>query len=660
MLLVAALFPVSFFSEAGRLLNREVRLLGPARAGTTWKARWSNEVSGAWHCLSSSLLATQGTYSGTSESARENERRVRASVIYMIVAFTLNPSDTALHQGPLARICSRGMPSLSEILGILNTMGVSISGRKLQLDAPLRIRESNALKLGLLKAWLAPFVCPDGTMVFRGVKIHLDNWDKNFIHVLLAGMTVLNPRSLKVFLRNRLRELTVHQLITETPEEEAAAMRELILRAESAVALSNDEESNAAVKELVENEQIQDELIAEEKMLRQSTKLGRKRGTQEEDVEQRFVIASRDFDGGEPVGGYPGITFKAGEVLKLLYLMPPKELAAAEKGEGPHRQSGYVHYRYLAGYGGGESSSSSGHIHTPAKDVLARNARRRHSLEDDRSASVLPINSDFAAEGEEADAAVEGAAAEDEDAADEEDEDLALGESKILKLSDADLKRRVNTFLDQHPELPGPMLPLTSVFHGLCPGLASNLDDARAVIEETMKVIKAAAGRRHGSISVSVDGQEFLAEMTARDKLRMFYQSKVDELERELKLGGRSAVERAALFERKEAAEAMRDAVSDMTFYELGMLHAEFVLVRGLWKKYNDAAYAGLLDRIGLGPLHDYVRECRAGSLHLSIEFFELLVESYLTEIAVLQREEEAAAGCDHIDVLSFISITGF
>lgn len=96
MLLVAALFPVSFFSEAGRLLNREVRLLGPARAGTTWKARWSNEVSGAWHCLSSSLLATQGTYSGTSEPARENERRVRASVVYMIVAFTLNPSDTTL------------------------------------------------------------------------------------------------------------------------------------------------------------------------------------------------------------------------------------------------------------------------------------------------------------------------------------------------------------------------------------------------------------------------------------------------------------------------------------------------------------------------------------------------------------------------------------
>jgi hypothetical protein len=111
----------------------------------------------------------------------------------------------------------------------------------------------------------------------------------------------------------------------------------------------------------------------------------------------------------------------------------------------------------------------------------------------------LPINSDFAAEGEEEGAVVEGAAAEDEDAADEEDEDLALGESKILKLSDADLKRRVNTFLDQHPELPGPMLPLTSVFHGLCPGLASNLDDARAVIEETIKVIKAAATPRPAS-----------------------------------------------------------------------------------------------------------------------------------------------------------------
>jgi len=221
VLLVAALFPISFFSEAGCLLNNEIRLLGPACAGTTWKARWSNEVSGAWHCLSSSLLATQGTYSGTSEPARENERRVRALVIYMIVAFTLNPSDTALLQGPLARMCSRGMPSLAEILGILNTMGVSISGRKLHLDAPLRIRDSNALRLGLLKAWLAPFLCPDGTLVFRGVKIHLDNWDKNFIHVLLAGMTVLNPRSLTVFPRNRLRELTVHQLITQTLEEEA-------------------------------------------------------------------------------------------------------------------------------------------------------------------------------------------------------------------------------------------------------------------------------------------------------------------------------------------------------------------------------------------------------------------------------------------------------
>lgn len=152
VLLVAALFPVSFFSEAGYLLNREVRLLGRARARTTWKARWSDEVSGAWHCFSSRLLATQGTYSGTAEPARENERRVRASVIYMIVAFTLNPSDTALLQGPLARMCSRGKPSLAEILGVLNTMGLSISGRKLQLDASLRICESSAIKMGLLRA----------------------------------------------------------------------------------------------------------------------------------------------------------------------------------------------------------------------------------------------------------------------------------------------------------------------------------------------------------------------------------------------------------------------------------------------------------------------------------------------------------------------------
>jgi len=59
---------------------------------------------------------------------------------------------------------------------------------------------------------------------------------------------------------------------------------------------------------------------------------------------------------------------------------------------------------------------------------------------------------------------------------------------------------------------------------------------------------------------------------------------------------------------------------------------------------------------IGLGHLLDYLRECRAGSLHLSIEFFELLVESYLTEIVVLQREVEAALGSHHAGVLSFIS----
>ena len=145
----------------------------------------------------------------------------------------------------------------------------------------------------------------------------------------------------------------------------------------------------------------------------------------------------------------------------------------------------------------------------------------------------------MAAEGQEEDAVNEGAAAEEEDAKDEEDEDLAPDESMRSKLSTADLKRGVYAFLSQHPELPGPMLPLTAVFHGLCPGLASNLDDARAVIAEAMKVIKAAAcgrhGGRHGSIVVSVDGQEFLAEMMARDKLRMFHQSKVVELERELR-----------------------------------------------------------------------------------------------------------------------------
>ena len=43
------------------------------------------------------------------------------------------------------------------------------------------------------------------------------------------------------------------------------------------------------------------------------------------------------------------------------------------------------------------------------------------------------------------------------------------------------------------------LVALTSVFHGLCPSLASNLDDARAVIEETIKVIKAAATPRPAS-----------------------------------------------------------------------------------------------------------------------------------------------------------------
>ena len=71
----------------------------------------------------------------------------------------------------------------------------------------------------------------------------------------------------------------------------------------------------------------------------------------------------------------------SGEVLELLYLMPPRKLAVVEKGEGPHRQSGDVHYRHLAGYGGGESSSR--HVHTPAKDVLAWNADNGRSLEDD-------------------------------------------------------------------------------------------------------------------------------------------------------------------------------------------------------------------------------------------------------------------------------------
>ena len=647
VLLVAVMFPVSFFSKAGHLLNREVVRLGPARAGTTWKERWANEVSGAWQLFSARLLATRGTTRDIAQPARENERHVRASVIYMIVAVTLNPSDTALLQGPLARMCSRGI--LSRLLGLLNTMGLTISCRKYQDDASLRIRESSAIEWGVLKAWLAPFLCPDGTMVYRGVRIHLDNWDNNFIHVHMAGMTLLNAPSKTVFPRNRLRELTTRQLITQTSEEAAAALQQLTRRAEDAMAGSTDERSEAAVKELVENDQAYDEFVSEEKKLRQSVKLGRKRGTQEENVDQQLVVASRDFDGGEPVEGHSGITFKAGEVIQLLYLMPPRELAAVEKDEGPHQQSGYVHYRHLAGYGGRESSSR--HVHTPAKEVLARNARHRRSLEDvanGPSRNRLSFDDEGAAPKTPL-LASSSAAVPAPDA-------WTGSESAIDEGLDAHVKQLLDAFFARNPDLPKPNSASTSLFRRIYSGLASNLDDARAVIEDTMKVINAAAGGRHVVIGVSVDGQEFLAEHTARDRARSFHRNKVVELERVLKLGGHSANERAALVARKEEAEAKLDAVSDMIPYELGALHTEFVLVRALWKKYCDAAYAGLLDRIGLGPLHDYLRECRAGSLHLSIEFFEVLVESYLTEIAVLQREEEAAMGSDHVDVLTFIS----
>jgi hypothetical protein len=396
VLLVAASFPSSFFSEAGRLLNREVARLGPAAAGMSWKERWRNEVSGAWHVFAARLLATRGTDYGTAEPARENERFVRAFTTYLIVAFTLNPLDSGLLQSPLASMCSRGKPSMMELLGVLNTMGVSTSGRKRQLDAPARVQESTAIRDGILKVWTSPLTYPDGSVERRSVTVHVDNWDKRNTHVLLAGLSVNNPRSLFVFMRNRLRDLTVLQLITQTPEETAAAHQQLTWRAAASLAGSTDEESEAAVVGLVASERALNELIAEQDKCRQSIKLGRKKNTHEEPAGQKVVTASKDFDGGEAVDGVPRITFVAGEVLQLVAFLPPRALAVVEKGEGALRQVGYVPLQVLAGYGGG-GEWSSGHLHTPAKEVLARASQHRRSLENDAADSSLQMDFEGAA-----------------------------------------------------------------------------------------------------------------------------------------------------------------------------------------------------------------------------------------------------------------------
>jgi len=273
-------------------------------------------------------------------------------------------------------------------------MGLSISVRKLLRDAPLRIRESIAIENGVLKVWLAPFICPDGTIVFRSVTIHLDNWDKRFIHVLMAGMTVLDLPSKTVFVRNRLRDLSAHLLIKQTPEEAAAALLQLVWRAKAAQVESTDEVSEADVAGLVESERAHDELIAEEKKLRQSVKLGRKKNVYEEHVADVVVIASRDFDGGDPVKVLSGITFKAGDVLRLVQLLPAIASAVVQKGEGALRQVGYVPNRFKAGYDDGDDDSSIGHIHTPAKEMLARDKDRRRSLEDVANAPVERLEMD--------------------------------------------------------------------------------------------------------------------------------------------------------------------------------------------------------------------------------------------------------------------------
>jgi hypothetical protein len=648
---VSGALPVSFMSEAGNLLNRDVRFAGRATSGSTWRERWINKVSSRWHAFSASLLSTRSQKSSTTSAYRDNEIIVRASTIYFIVAFTLDPKDTALMQAPLASLMNYG--STGAVLGVLNTMGVSISERKVHLDAPTRVAQSKQLLFGLLGVWMKPFSLSTGVICQSSIRIHIDNWDLRDMHLLLVGLTVLDPPPVGAFVRRRIADLRAEDLVQLSPEEIEAERQQLRDRASRATHASTDVASEARVLALVMSERAVDIHLAEQNARRLSTKLGPRADTVPASSAPlaSTLIASSDFDGGPNYSYYTRVSFNKGDVLKLILLLPERGLAVVEKGEGKSAATGYAPLSSFEGYVG-SAKAAAAHLHSP--------------IEEKRSCFTLgasvpqPLN--LCAETDNDDASCIGRSLISNCAMINEARSESCNEEATrLKGTDAYLLSATAAFLANHPGIPRPNLRASSLIVGLFDGKASSQRDFEAVVAKATAIITEVAvtsGLKVPLTTITVDGQEFLAEHTHRDKVMRLHQQEVDRCNREICLEEQCAEKLQLLQSRKLQAESLRDAVLDKPPVELGPLHTEFTDNRTIWKMNGTAALNGLADRVGLSHIVEHLRDCGAGFNKPNLEFFASIVEAWLTEMEVLRKEIGDSGLQVAMDVLSFIDET--
>lgn len=617
---VASLLPVSFFKTAGQILNREIRRIGPAPAGSSFFSRWNEDVSGVWCVLMHELFATQSSRRGITSPKHEHTVAVRASVIYGILAFTLDAGDTLLLQRPVASLLDSDSVAMSR--DVLSTMGLSITERTHNNDSDARANQSRRILDGIVRAWTDRIEFPDGTFETLAIRLHEDNWDLRDMHLLLVGMTRMDPsRSAAPPSRLRIYELEPEAIAALDLSDKREASQQLTCRLAKAISAKLDVVAEASVLELVSGSVTLNASIAALAELRKSATRGPK---SKGPSTLEGILLAADLEAGHRatkvsmradfVSPTNGATFRTGEYCSILYLLDSEAVL-----ENASRVVARVPFQFIAEYS--EQELKQGPAPASAKRFSLQLSSELVCSERPHDTSM-----ELCGHGGSPTAPVRSLTR------------VLLSDIERVIFADSVVRQRVDSFFaaPENRDLARPRNALSSLVVDLYPGLASNRDDATAAIKSSL--VKLDRGFEV-FYSVSVDGQEFYNEMTYRDHLRKNAQSEIDRLDLELALQGLASSAKSNLDARRRQAVKRRDDVSDMLPYELGQMHTEMTLVRAIFKLHGELAHNGLLDRVGLGHVHVHVSECKAGFLKTCLDYFEGVLRAWLVEILLLKDE---------------------
>lgn len=622
--LLAHFLPASFFGTAGILLNEEVKRIGPAPAGTSFRSRWAEDVSGTWCVFMPGLFATQSSQRGIVSTLHEKAVAVRALVIYAIVSFTLDARDNLMVQRPVASLLdSAGVATTRDVLG---TMGISMSERTHSNDGSTRAEQSRRILQGVLNAWTQPYKFLDGSTVIPSIRIHEDNLDMRDIHVLCVGVTRLDPpESTEQRPRLLIYEIEPSSIEELSEIDKQEAQLEFKKRLEKATTTKGNSSAEAEVLRLLSALALDESITAMSEKRASTTRGAKSKGPTT--PEGQLLTADLEAGGLASTVSIKSdfvannlVSFRSGELCALLYSFLDDREAVIQNPAGDIAR---VPFRHITEYAelqpradrvGTAKACSNQNFSLASAAALVCTERL------DVSAMLLC-----------------------DSAADDTPTSPLAGESgytcfERAKFADNVVAQRVHSFFaaPENRDLPRPQNALSSLVIGLFDGVASNRADATAAIKHAVEKLNVSA---EVFKAVSVDGQEFYGEMSFRDHLRHKYQADINRLDLELSLEGQLPATRAGLEAHLREAVKQRNDVSDMTAYEVGQLHTAMTLVRAIFKQHEALALGGLLDRIGLGHVHDHVAECKAVFLKTCLEMFDGVAEGWLVEILLLKDE---------------------